>query len=77
MAWEVTANRRNGKSQKTVKRLSGSFELKTPRDRAGTFEPQIIKKHPAMGRDEIEHRILSLYGLGMSDRDISLHIREL
>ena len=77
LAREVTANRRNGKSQKTVKSLSGSFELKTPRDRAGTFEPQIIKKHQTTLSDEIEHKILSLYGLGMSYRDISLHIKEL
>jgi len=57
--------------------LSGSFELKTPRDRTGTFDPQFIKKHQTTLSDEIEHKILSLYGLGMSYRDISSHIKEL
>jgi len=34
---EIAANRRNGKSKKTIKAMNGSFELNTPRDRAGTF----------------------------------------
>jgi len=38
---EIAPNRRNGKSRKTMKSSSGSFELETPRDRAGTFEPQL------------------------------------
>ena len=37
-------NRRNGKSKKIVKSSDGSFELETPRDREGTFEPEIVKK---------------------------------
>lgn len=37
-------NRRNGKSKKQVKHSSGTFELETPRDREGSFEPQIVKK---------------------------------
>ena len=40
LAREITANRKNGKSRKIIKSLNGSFELKTPRDRSGTFEPQ-------------------------------------
>ena len=41
-----TRNRKNGVNKKTIKDLSnGSFELETPRDRNGTFEPQIVKKH--------------------------------
>ena len=46
LAQEVINNRRNGKGKKTVKSTNGSFELKTPRDRASTFEPRIIKKTP-------------------------------
>ncbi len=38
-------NRKNGTSSKTMKTPAGEFELKTPRGRAGTFEPQIVKKH--------------------------------
>ena len=77
LAREVTANRKNGKSKKTIRSLNGSFELKTPRDRSGTFEPQLIRKHQTTLSDEIEHKILSLYGLGMSYRDITSHIKEM
>jgi putative transposase len=77
LADEVLANRRNGKSKKTVKSTSGSFELETPRDRAGSFEPQIVKKHQTTISDEIETKILSLYGLGMSYQDIAGHVKEL
>ena len=77
LADEVLANRRNGKSKKTVKSTSGSFELETPRDRAGSFEPQLVKKHQTTISDEIETKILSLYGLGMSYQDIAGHVKEL
>ncbi|GAB5415272.1 MAG: hypothetical protein Cons2KO_28750 [Congregibacter sp.] len=45
LADDVVPNRKNGKTSKTVKSTAGPFELDTPRDRAGTFEPQLIKKH--------------------------------
>ena len=70
-------NRKNGRSSKTIKSTSGSFELATPRDRTGTFEPQLIKKHQTHMTDEIERKVLSLYALGSSYRDISSHIEEL
>jgi len=71
-------NRRNGFNKKTIKNTSdGTFELETPRDRNGTFEPQIIKKHQTTMSDEIEEKILSMYGLGMSYRDISSHIEDI
>ena len=71
-------NRRNGANRKTIKGTSdGTFELETPRDRNGTFEPQIVKKHQTTISDEIEEKILSMYGLGMSYRDISSHIEEI
>ena len=71
-------NRRNGVNKKTIKDLSnGSFELETPRDRNGTFEPQIVKKHQTTISNEIEDKILSMYGLGMSYSDISSHIEEI
>jgi len=72
------ANRRNGFNKKTIKGTSdGTFELETPRDRNGTFEPQIVKKHQTTISDEIEEKIISMYGLGMSYRDISLHIEDI
>ena len=70
-------NRKNGATPKTVKSASGSFQLDTPRDRNGTFEPQLIKKHQTHLTDEIERKILSLFALGSSYQDISGHISEI
>ncbi|WP_016954312.1 transposase, partial [Catenovulum agarivorans] len=42
---ESEPNRKNGTTKKTIKSTHGEFELETPRDRAGTFEPQLIKKN--------------------------------
>lgn len=74
---EITANRRNGKSQKTIKSLNGNFELRTPRDREGTFAPQLVKKHQTSLNDEIEQKIIAMYGVGLSYQDISAHLRDL
>ncbi len=49
-----------------MKSSGGKFESETPRDRAGTFEPKLVKKHQRTISDEIETKILSMYGLGMS-----------
>ena len=77
IADDVVPNRRNGKSRKTVKSTSGKFELETPRDRTGTFEPTIVKKYQTSVSDEIETKMLSMFGLGMSYRDIASHVEEL
>lgn len=74
---EISANRRNGKSKKTIKSLNGNFELTTPRDRDGSFSPLLVKKHQTTLNDEIEKKIIALYGLGMSYNDISFHIQEM
>ena len=71
------SNRKNGSGKKTVKSSSGSFELNTPRDRNGSFEPQLVKKHQTHLTDSIERKILSLYGLGMSYQSVQSHIEEL
>ncbi|MCP4393938.1 MAG: IS256 family transposase [Alphaproteobacteria bacterium] len=70
-------NRRNGYSKKTVKSASGSFELETPRDRTGEFEPQLVKKNQTKLSEEIDSKIFSLYSHGMSYRDIKTHIAEI
>jgi len=70
-------NRKNGVSKKTVKTSVGQFELETPRDREGTFEPQLVKKHQTKLTPEIDQKILGLYALGTSYRDIRFHIEEL
>ena len=69
-------NRRNGRSQKTVQGDMGELTLATPRDRDGTFEPQLIAKHQRRvpGFDE---KILALYAKGMTTRDIQEVVREL
>jgi putative transposase len=74
---EIAENRRNGKSKKTIKSMNGNFELNTPRDRTGTFLPQLVKKHQTTLNDELEQKIIALYGLGMSYKDISAHLQEI
>ncbi len=71
------SNRRNGSGRKTIKSTTGSFDLATPRDRDGSFEPQLVKKHQTHMSDEIERKIISMFGLGMSYLDISGHIAEI
>jgi putative transposase len=71
-----SGNSRNGKSAKTIKGSFGTMPLEVPRDRNGTFEPQIIEKHQTRftGFDE---NIISLYSRGMSTREIQQHIEEI
>ncbi len=71
-----TKNRRNGRSPKTVKGDLGKVTIDTPRDRDGTFQPQLIEKHQRRvpGFDE---KILALYAKGMTTRDIQEIVREL
>ena len=77
LAQDETPNRKNGSTSKTIKSIAGRFELNTPRDRAGTFEPQIIKKHQTQLTDELERKIIALFALGTSYQDIRAHIEEL
>jgi putative transposase len=70
-------NRRNGRMGKQMKSGHGSFELETPRDRNGTFEPEIVKKRQTILGTSLENKILSLYALGMSYKDIRDHIEDL
>jgi transposase-like protein len=70
------SNRRNGRSRKTVQGSQGELTIATPRDRDGTFEPQLIGKHQRRvpGFDE---KILALYAKGMTTRDIQDIVRQL
>jgi len=77
LAEEAEPNRKNGTTSKTMKGPTGSFELKTPRDRSGTFEPQLIKKHQTHLTDELERKIIALFALGNSYQDIRAHIAEM
>ena len=71
-----TANSRNGYSSKRVKTEDGQFELDTPRDRDGSFEPQLVKKHQTRFTS-MDDKILSLYAKGMSTRDIVATFKEM
>lgn len=67
-------NRRNGRNAKTLRTSGGSFELLTPRDREGSFEPQIARKRQTI---ELEAKVLSTYASGMGYRDIASHVEEI
>lgn len=70
-------NRRNGKMSKILKTADGQVEIETPRDRAGTFDPQFVKKRQTILTDSLDDKILALYGLGMSYEDIRSHMQEM
>jgi putative transposase len=71
------SNRLNGKTTKRVKSLSGEFELEGNRDRSGTFEPVVLPKRQVVITEELEDKVIGLYGLGLSTRDIAKHIKEI
>ncbi len=71
-----SGNSRNGTTSKTVLTESGPVELETPRDRAGTFEPMIVRKGQRR-LDGIDKIVLGLYAKGMSTRDITEHLLEI
>jgi transposase-like protein len=70
-------NRRNGKTSKTMKSEHGPFELETPRDRNGTFEPELVRKRQTSLGNSVENKLIALYGLGMSYADIAGHMEDL
>ncbi len=72
-----TPNRRNGKMGKKLKTGFGSIEVNTPRDRNSSFEPQILPKRQTTLGASLDHKVLSLYGIGMSYADICAHLEEL
>ena len=73
---EVKDNARNGYSSKTVKGSDGEIELKVPRDRTGTFEPQIVAKRQTRF-DGFDDKIIALYARGLSVEDIQQQLQEL
>jgi putative transposase len=69
-------NHRNGSTPKTVQTDLGAIDVRTPRDRRGTFDPKLVAKRQTRlaGLDD---RILGMYAAGMSVRDISAHLKDL
>src|SRR5690349_18478301 len=70
------SNRRNGKSGKTVRTGHGEIAIEVPRDREGSYEPQLIPKHQR-DFDGFDDKILSMYARGMSVREIRAHLEEI
>lgn len=71
-----SGNARNGHSAKTVQTETGPVEIQVPRDREGTFEPQLVKKHQRR-LEGFDEKVIALYARGMTTRDIQHHLREL
>jgi putative transposase len=69
-------NARNGMTPKTLHTEHGSVRIEQPRDRAGSFEPQIVRKHQRRF-EGFDDKIVAMYARGMSVRDIQAHLREL
>jgi putative transposase len=74
---EDEANRRNGKIGKRLKTSLGNVDIHTPRDRNGSFTPQIVRKRQRVLNEELDRKIISMYGLGLSYSDIRKHIQEI
>jgi putative transposase len=70
-------NRRNGSIPKSVRMKSGTYDIKTPRDRNSTFEPILVPKRKTIFNESLDDKILSLYARGMSYGDIAEHMDEL
>jgi transposase-like protein len=71
-----TANRRNGKTVKTLRTDQGPMEIETPRDREGRFEPQTAAKHQRERRG-FDGKILLMYGLGLSAAAIQENLKDI
>lgn len=71
-----SGNSRNGASRKTVKSEDGEVGIAVPRDRAGSFEPQLVKKGQTR-IDGFDEKIVSMYARGMSVREIQGRLKEL
>ena len=72
----MSGNARNGKSKKTLKGEFGELPIEIPRDRQGSFEPQLIPKHQTRWSG-FDDKILSLYARGMTVREIQSHLEEM
>lgn len=71
-----TTNSRNGRSSKKVVSDLGEFQLDVPRDRDGSFEPEVVKKNQT-DISGIEDQVISMYAKGMTTRDIATHLENI
>jgi len=72
-----TDNSRNGYSNKRLQTSNGEIAINVPRDRQGEFEPVIVEKHQTRLSPDIEEQIISMYAKGMTQSDISGHIKQI
>ena len=72
---DYQSNRRNGTTRKTLKGNDGALAIDVPRDRDGSFEPELIKKGQSR-IDGMDDKIIGLYAAGLSTRDIRAHLEE-
>ena len=76
VAGNGSGNSRNGKGGKTIQTEQGDIDIETPRDRNGTFEPQLIKKRQKRFKG-FDDKIISMYARGMTTRDIQGHLKDM
>jgi transposase-like protein len=71
-----SGNSRNGHCRKKIRSSHGETEVTVPRDRSGDYEPTILKKYQA-NTNELEDKIIAMYGRGMTQRDIETQLAEM
>jgi len=71
-----TGNSRNGKTDKTIQTESGEVDIEVPRDRDASFDPKLVKKRQRR-LEGFDDKVISLYGRGMTTREIQGHLKEL
>lgn len=69
-------NKRNGSTSKSVRTPFGELDIRTPRDRLGTFEPMLVPKR-SRTMDKLNEQIIAMYGRGMTVREISAYLEDL
>lgn len=73
---EPSSNRRNGSYKKAIRSSAGKLEVDIPRDREGSYSPKLLPKYEGIN-SKLEDSIISLYGKGMTTREISSHLEEM
>lgn len=71
-----SGNSRNGKSRKTLQSTAGELAIEVPRDRNGSFEPQLVRKRQRR-LEGLDDKIIALYARGLSTREIGAELTEL
>jgi putative transposase len=71
-----SGNSRNGKTRKTLRSEQGEMEVAVPRDRQGSFEPQVVRKHQTRWNG-LDDKIIALYARGMTVRDIQAQLHDM